>query len=142
MSRAVRLEAVLYAQQHYGVMYGDHIGRCFTCGMMVDITKKGGGQAGHWRPRSKGGGSGTYFDERNVKLQCAKCNAWEQGMPDEFEAGLLKLYGKKVVDELRLLHKLPSPYKATDYIGLALHWKHITYNLLKQTGVRKWWKKD
>ena len=56
--------------------------------------------AGHYYSR-KGGGSGVYFDERNINAQCPECNSFEGGRPAEYTEFMLRRYGQAVIDELR-----------------------------------------
>lgn len=139
MSRAVRLQGVIDTAKKFGTDTRDAIAECYTCGALVSINRKGGGQAGHFRSRGHGGGSGLYFDARAVRVQCAKCNAWHQGKPDEFREGLVKEYGEKTVRELERFHKLPSRWGPHEYPGLIEYWKAETMRLLELTGIRKWW---
>ncbi len=140
MSRWVRLKAVLVFQQVCGTMGdGEPLAQCYTCGTVVNITKKGGGQAGHFRSRGIGGSSGLYFDERAIRVQCSKCNTWRQGQPTEFRLGLVDEYGEEIVLELERIHKLPSRWGPKEYYGLILHYKAEVAKLLEETGIRKWW---
>ena len=75
-------------------------------------------QAGHFIGRGLGGGSGVYFDERNVHAQCFQCNKFRQGAPHEYELFLIDKYGQKVVDELRFLDKNQSYKGKIEVIGL------------------------
>jgi hypothetical protein len=80
-----------------------------------------------------------YFDERAIRLQCAKCNGFEGGRYEEFREGLVNEYGEETVKELEKLHKLPSRWGPKEYPGLIEYYKDETERLLKETGIRKWW---
>jgi hypothetical protein len=140
MSRWVRLKDVLDTARRFGFDKRDMMAQCFTCGAFVCVTKRGGGQAGHFRSRGHGGSSGLYFDERAIRVQCAKCNAWRQGRPDEFREGLVDEYGEETVQELERLHKMPSRWGPKDYPLLTMLYKREVETLLEENGLRKWWK--
>ncbi len=60
--------------------------------------------AGHFISRGKGGVSGVYFDERNVNLQCKRCNAFEQGAYAEYREYIIAKYGENMPAELKAKH--------------------------------------
>jgi len=99
-----------------GYVYGRYV-KCCTCGCVLTMGTKNC-QAGHFIGRGLGGGSGVYFDERNVHAQCYQCNRFRQGAPHEYELFLIEKYGQKVVDELRFLDKNQSYKGKIDAIGL------------------------
>ena len=75
--------------------------KCCTCNMVKSWINV---HAGHFIGRSLGGGSGVYFDERNIHAQCPQCNAFRQGNPLVYKEFMLQKYGQKVIDELRVKH--------------------------------------
>ena len=89
--------------------------RCRTCGRMLQrISKKS--HAGHFVPKGMGGGSGVYYDERNVHTQCSTCNDTLEGNRTEYWPFMLKEYdGQEVIDELRRKHHLPRPHSIDEY---------------------------
>ena len=87
--------------------------------------------AGHFIGRGLGGGSGVYFDERNIHAQSNLENAFLGGNPHEYEKFMLKNYGQKVIDELRLKHKT-NKYTQKDIIGLGLYYKAEYLKLCKE----------
>jgi len=60
--------------------------------------------AGHFISRGSGGVSGVYFDERNVNLQCKRCNAFEQGAYAEYMKYIVTKYGQNMIEELWQKH--------------------------------------
>ncbi len=64
--------------------------------------------AGHYKGRGLGGGSGTYFDERNIHAQSRDCNAFKQGAPAEYEVFLVDKYGPEIIEELDRKHILQT----------------------------------
>ncbi len=138
-SRYIRIKACIETSQKIPSMSPkDLIAQCYTCGKFVSVSKKGGMQMGHFKPRGSGGGSGTYFNEDNIRPQCGSCNAFEGGKPEEFEKRLIIEIGQKEVAKLEILHLLPSPYGPRDFPGLTLHYKAEVEKLLEETGIKKW----
>lgn len=78
-------------------------------------------QAGHFIGRGIGGGSGVYFDERNINTQCNSCNAFRQGNGAAYTEFMRDKYGQEVIDQLRWLDNNNS-YKGK-LIGLELYYK-------------------
>jgi hypothetical protein len=92
--------------------YPDRWGPCCCCGKPVFWNR---GDAGHFIGRGIGGGSGVYFDERNVHLQCKRCNGFKQGNYPGYEKFMLKNYGQEVIDELKRKDKVPVRIHSWQY---------------------------
>lgn len=107
----------------------ENIGTCCTCGKWISAFSRDCGDAGHFIPRGIGGSSGVYFDERNIHLQCKRCNKWGHGRPVEYQQFMLNKYGQKVIDELKFLHKNQS-YKGK-YTAIGEMYKQM-YEELKE----------
>ena len=108
-SRYIRLrDAIAYCEK-YGIDLGqftrpeDVVGRCCTCNAVKSWIRM---DAGHYKGRGLGGGSGAYFDERNVNLQCKRCNGFRGGAPQEYETFLIDKYGPEIIEELTRKHVL------------------------------------
>ncbi len=139
-SRWVRITAVIETCTKFPELSPkDLIAQCCTCGKLTSVSRRGGIQCGHWKPRSSGGSSGTYFDERNIGPQCGNCNGFGGGETDKFRAYIVKKYDEDVAQELERLHLLPSRWGPREYPGLTLYYKTEVEKLLKETGIRKWW---
>jgi len=73
---------------------------CISCGKRVSYGTKDC-QAGHYYS-----GITIYraveFNETNVNVQCFKCNYEFQGNQSNYKKGLIKKYGKDVIDKLEL----------------------------------------
>ena len=69
---------------------------CFTCGEKLD---KYNSHAGHFIPH--GSYSDTDFDETNLHCQCIRCNKFLSGNLMEYTLKMIKMYGKKHVEDLR-----------------------------------------
>ncbi len=106
----------------------DVIGECCTCGIVKSWIRM---DAGHYKSRGMGGGSGVYFDERNVNLQCKQCNAWKQGAPTEYREFIIKKYGKKVLADIEFKHRIPISFKALAMIATKEYYKGEYKKLLK-----------
>ena len=133
-SRYCRLrDAISYCEEH-GIDLGqftgpeDIIGNCCTCGAVKSWTYM---DAGHFKSRGMGGGSGVYFDERNVHLQCKQCNAFKQGAPKEYEEFILDKYGQEVIDELQRKHRVPFNMRSLPMLAMKEFYKGKYKELLK-----------
>ncbi len=74
-------------------------GECFTCDDTMPFKEL---QAGHFVPKH----SNNYFSERGVHAQCKQCNLYgknnqPKGMPLEYYAHMVELYGEEVAKELK-----------------------------------------
>jgi hypothetical protein len=77
---------------------------CISCGSY------NGNQAGHYFPVK--GFSIVRYDEINVNLQCAGCNCYQHGNPQQYRIGLVKKYGEDAVKALENRAER-KPYKWT-----------------------------
>jgi hypothetical protein len=68
-------------------------GKCFTCNRLVKIHEC---DAGHFISRTY---NSTLFNEKNVHLQCKKCNAFG-GNVLEYRRQIVKMYGEGADIEL------------------------------------------
>jgi hypothetical protein len=93
-------------------------------------------QGGHYLGRGSGGSSGVYFDERNVWTQCAQCNRFRQGAPEEMELHIRKVCGDDVIEELKLKHKVES-YSQEEIIALGIYYKEMYQSLLKEYNIKR-----
>lgn len=72
---------------------------CFTCGSrgLQGINA----QAGHYLPVGLvGSNNALSWDERQIHLQCGRCNGVGQGEQVAYKAKLILLHGEKTVAEL------------------------------------------
>ena len=135
MSRYIRLrDALSYCKEH-GINLNqfsrpeDIIGQCCTCGGVKSWFRM---DAGHWKGRGIGGGSGVYFDERNVDLQCKRCNAFLGGAVEAHEEYLVKKYGQKVVDEVTRKHHTVTDMRTLAMQAMEQLYKDKYKELLKE----------
>lgn len=113
------------------VVYVQEAGKgCYTCDNPLLISGEGKGgliDCGHWLTR--GAHPEKARDTRHMRRQCIRCNRYNGGRPEVFEANLRKELGDDVVDEIRSY----KPGKATceDLIEMRKHYS----KLLRDAGV-------
>ena len=98
----------------------DIIGRCCTCGSVKSWIRM---DAGHFKGRGIGGGSGSYFDERNIHLQCKPCNGFKQGAYPEYEKFLIGKYKLGIIDELNRKHVSWIDMKPLAMAAMEIYYK-------------------
>jgi len=69
-------------------------GNCITCSKLVRRTEA---DAGHFIKRNF---AATFFDPRNVHLQCKRCNKYGDGETLKYRRAIIALYGEGVDVEL------------------------------------------
>ncbi len=98
----------------------DILVQCCTCDNVDSWIKM---EAGHFLNRGLGGGSGAYFDERNIHAQCKTCNEFNQGRPEEYRKFMLQKYGKAVIEALEFLHRQTERMTDLDFKELSKKFK-------------------
>ncbi len=135
MSRYIRLRDALVYCKERGIDVRqfnrpeDIIGQCCTCGAVKSWFRM---DAGHWKGRGIGGGSGVYFDERNVDLQCKRCNAFLGGAVEAHEEYLIDKYGQDVVDEIQRKHRTTTDMRTLAMQAMEQMYKDKYEELLKE----------
>lgn len=83
---------------------------CYTC---LARTLQGiNAQAGHYLPVGLVGSNNTLsWDERQIHLQCSRCNGVGQGQQVAYRRRLVEFYGEKVVKELEARRWKVDPIK-------------------------------
>ncbi len=142
MSRYIRLRDALEYCDEYNIdprqfsRPEEIIGKCCTCGK---VARWGGSpiimNAGHWKTRGAGGGSGVYFDERNVHLQCVRCNKWDGGRELEHGLYIIDKYGQDVFDELILKHHIPLDAKDGTMQAMKIYYDQEYQELIEANGL-------
>lgn len=84
----------LWVRLHHG-----EYPRCVTCGTSFFYKLM---HAGHF---IHGHSKATFLDERNVHVQCIRCNHFLSGNLIEYVEFMRKTYGQETIDELRALSK-------------------------------------
>lgn len=80
-------------------------GECITCNKTIHFSES---QAGHFIGRQH---KSTRWDERNVNLQCARCNCWGHG--EQFLYS--KKLGEDLSDELLQLSRQITKFSDAEY---------------------------
>lgn len=96
---------------------------CISCGKKVPWKEA---QAGHYIPRTAG--LSTYFDERNVNLQCVACNLWRHGNLSGYAIGLRKKLGNDILEDLDKLRVQTRKISSVEYQNLISHYKSALAN--------------
>lgn len=91
---------------------------CVTCGATKHWKEM---QAGHWIPQAQG--NAVRFDERNVHVQCYRCNINLGGNGPEYAVFMEHTHGREVMDELRALSKTTKKYTKADYQEMRDRWE-------------------
>ncbi len=82
--------------------------RCVTC---EDGLAE---HCGHYRHNTERnaslGGNALWYDLRNLNGQCAGCNTFRAGRPQEYALFLEKKYGKSILQELNKLWLTPKKW--------------------------------
>lgn len=108
-----------YIKLRDAVSRRDEWGYCCSCAKIIQLR---GNDAGHFIGKGHGGGSGVYFDERNIHLQCHDCNGYQEGNKLEYRKYMVDRYGEKVIEELERLHCTRN-YTLKDLEGLKLYYQ-------------------
>ena len=88
--------------------------------------------AGHFKGRGIGGGSGVYYDERNIHLQCKQCNGFRGGAPQEYQEFIIEKYGQEVLEELNLKHRIPIDMGDMAMKAMEIYYKEAYRELCSQ----------
>ena len=98
-----------------------HTGWGFCCTCSTPTHYKGG-DAGHFQPRQH---LTTRYDEKNVHLQCKKCNNkdWNQGEQYKHGKFIDKKYGEGTADELYRLSRERKQFKEYQIIEIFEKYK-------------------
>lgn len=83
---------------------------CYTCGARDLVAANA--QAGHYLLVGLVGSNNTLsWDERQIHLQCGRCNGVGQGMQVPYRVHLIKDYGEKAVKEIETRRWKVDPVK-------------------------------
>lgn len=88
--------------------------QCVTCPKLMHWTG-GEAQAGHFVKRQH---LATRFDERNVNVQCVRCNKWLNGNEGEHGAYIIRKHGLPAHDELMALKREVRKFTREELEGL------------------------
>lgn len=101
------------------------VGHCITCDKLTDAFNGMGGvhsngQAGHFMSRRF---NSTRYDERNVNLQCSKCNMWGAGEQYKYSIAVDKKFGKGTAAKLHEEAKKIKQWKVYELEDLIEEYK-------------------
>ena len=100
---------------------------CITCGRRYKAFGKGCAQAGHF---ISGRNNSILLDEKFVNGQCPICNKWMRGNYVRYEIEMIKMWGKKAVDEVKARSLLTVQVKAYEWLDKEQEYKE-KYDKLK-----------
>ena len=103
-------------------------GQCFTCPAFPESFNR---QAGHCFPVGYVGSNNTLsWDERQIRVQCGRCNGPGQGMQSIFKERLKSELGDEVVAELEARQHRVDPVK--DWDGVIHNYENKLLALKKE----------
>ena len=110
------------------------IGQCISCGKFITVWTKDDklrfnqqAHAGHYY--SRGASKSLYYDEKNVNLQCVKCNTFMEGNKQGYAQGLIRRYGDGILDFLAVKAKNESRLSTVDLELLIREYEYKVKNL-------------
>ena len=92
---------------------------CFTCGTRKHWKEM---DAGHFQSRGK---KTTRWDEKNVQVQCKRCNGFRGGEQFKFARELDNLYGQGTALELEQRSNQPFKLTLIELEDLVIHYKRL-----------------
>lgn len=90
--------------------------RCCTCPKLMHWSES---HCGHWIKRQH---RSVRWDERNLGVQCPRCNVFMGGCQDEFAQHIVAQYGLSVFNELLALKHKPYKVVRGDLERLIAHY--------------------
>lgn len=102
--------------------------KCCTCPKIKTWKQM---QGGHYFGRGLAGGSGAYFDERNINTQCGQCNSFRGGNIQAYREFMLQKYGQGVIDELEILHRGGRTYVDGELAAIEQLYKEMYEQLIE-----------
>lgn len=107
--------------------------RCSTCGQyMIWKMTDGSCHTGHWQSR---GFNSTRFNEKNVAIQCKKCNTYLEGLKPVMRTYLEELHGKEEIQKVEALSRLPKTLSDFELNEIAKHFKTEFEKIVKEKGL-------
>jgi hypothetical protein len=100
--------------------------RCISCNAIHHWKEM---DAGHFVNRSH---MSTRYDEKNVNAQCRRCNRFDEGNPTGYTRGLIKKYGKGIIEELEIKKHSVSKKTKAEYELLINHYRVEVEELKKE----------
>jgi hypothetical protein len=91
--------------------------RCISCNAIHPWKEM---DAGHYVNRFR---MSARFDEKNVNAQCRKCNRFDEVNQIGYTRGLIRKYGKGIIDELEMKKHSVSKMTEAEYELLVNHYR-------------------
>lgn len=101
----------------------DGYGSCVTCNKDIHFSEEA--QAGHFMPRQN---KNTRWDERNVNIQCYRCNMFEGGAQYAYS----KFLGEDLAEELVIASKQIRKFSEQEFEDLYYYYKELVETLEKK----------
>ncbi len=95
-------------------------GECAICCSCGKIDEWKNMDAGHFVPCQH---NATRYDERNVNIQCRKCNRYDEGNSAGYAVFLIKKYGADIIEELDALGHTTKQFKVSELLELEQEYK-------------------
>lgn len=112
----------LYTRLKYADEFGNVV--CYTCGIKKHYKEM---QAGHFVKRSY---KALKFSEKNVRVQCPRCNMFLDGNQDEFAVRLEQEFGQGILQELHKLKWQEKRFTRSELESLITHYKEETLKVV------------
>jgi len=122
---------------------GEITGVCISCGtkwivgLYSDksiINTRGGWVAGHlWKDKKY---ASVRYDERNLNLQCAKCNTYLSGNESNYAENLKKKIGKKEVEKLNVDRNKIKHWDILEIDRMCFEYKDKLHLEAKRLGIK------
>lgn len=90
-------------------------GVCISCGILKPVEQL---QVGHYYKRQYDFTTELGGEERNVNLQCEQCNGYRGGNEPDYAIGLIKKYGKGILEELQKKRRTDKKWKLSELEAL------------------------
>jgi len=83
-------------------------GQCISCGKIVFWENA---HAGHFINRRH---MSLRYNEKNVNLQCAGCNTFDEGNPGGYALGLVRKYNEQIISQLMIAKRQTKKFTQTE----------------------------
>lgn len=137
MKKKTKRKSLAYYKRKLWPIFSEYIRRkdadqygmvkCISCSTIAPWKDL---QAGHCLPKSLG--LSIYFDERNVKPQCATCNLTLQGNQYQFMRALEAIYGSDISEELNEQRRHIRQIKAWEFEEMIDNYQEKLASLLNR----------
>ncbi|HUV00529.1 MAG TPA: recombination protein NinG [Bacteroidales bacterium] len=102
-------------------------GKCISCGKVLHWKNA---HCGHYISRRK---YAVRYNEKNCNLQCVSCNTFQEGNPAGYTLGLVRKYGKDIINDLLMASKLPTKWTQWELDELTKFYKSEVKKLINET---------